>query len=223
MEEHGWNKADTGIDLVARMADGSGHAAIQCKFYAPDHAIQKADIDSFISAASNETFTRLIIVDTTRKEFSKNARHTLDRLPKEWNRIGIDEIEASRIDWSQFLRTGTVSLAPKKELRAHQRDALKAITEGLAEADRGKFIMACGTGKTFTALRIAEAMAGSGELVLFMVPSLALMSQTVREWKNDSQDDFTAFSACSDVRIGRRSDPDSLDLDVHDLSFAGGN
>ena len=79
--------------------------------------------------------------------------------------------------------------------------------------------MACGTGKTFTALQIAETLAGTEKHVLFMVPSLALMSQTVREWKNDCQEDFTAFSACSDAKVGRRVDPDSLDLNVHDLAF----
>lgn len=215
----GWSKADTGIDLVATLADGSGYAAIQCKFYAPDHSIQKPDIDSFISAASNDLFTRLIIADTTRKEFGRNASETLDNLSKDWNRIGLNELEASRIDWSQFIRTGTISLAPKKQLRDHQREALKAVIDGLTEADRGKLIMACGTGKTFTGLRIAETMAGKGKRVLFMVPSLALMSQTVREWKNDCQEEFTAFSACSDTKVGRNADADSLDLNIHDLAF----
>lgn len=218
-KEHGWSNTDTGIDLVATLADGSGYAAIQCKFYAPSHVIQKPDIDSFISAASNDLFTRLIIADTTQKDFGRNTKETLDKLSKDWNRIGISELEASRIDWSQFIRTGNISLAPKKQLRDHQRDALKAVTEGLAEADRGKLIMACGTGKTFTGLRIAEAIAGKGKRVLFMVPSLALMSQTVREWKNDCQDEFTAFSACSDTKVGRNADADSLDLNVHDLAF----
>lgn len=215
----GWRNNDTGIDLVATLADGSGFAAIQCKFYSPDHRIQKPDLDSFISAASNNLFTRLIIADTTCKEFGKNAKETLDKLSKDWNRIGINELEASRIDWTQFIRTGAVSLAPKKQLRDHQRDALQAVVSGLSEADRGKLIMACGTGKTFTGLRIAETIAGKGKRVLFMVPSLALMSQTVREWKNDCQEDFTAFSACSDTKVGRNADADSLDLDVHDLAF----
>ena len=214
-----WKGNDTGIDLVATLADGTGFAAIQCKFYAPDHVIQKPDIDSFIAASSNDCFTRLIIVDTTQRDFGKNTKTTLDKLSKDWLRIGINELEASRIDWSQFIRTGSVSLAPKKELRDHQKDALKAVEEGLEEADRGKLIMACGTGKTFTALRIAEKMAGKGKLVLFMVPSLALMSQTVREWKNDCQQDFNAFSACSDKKVGRNVDADSLDLNVHDLAF----
>jgi len=53
-----------------------------------------------------------------------------------------------------------------------------------------------------------------------MVPSLALMSQTVREWKNDSEDAFTAFSVCSDTRVGKRTrDKDNLDLNIHDLAF----
>ncbi|NWJ26118.1 type ISP restriction/modification enzyme [Rhizobium sp. RM] len=216
---HGWSGNDTGIDLVATLADGSGYAAIQCKFYAPEYSIQKADLDSFISAASSDLFKRLIIADTTRKDFSRNAKETLGKLSKEWNRIGTNELEASRIDWSQFVRTGTVSLAPKKELRDHQREALQAVAEGLQAADRGKLIMACGTGKTFTGLRIAETLAGKGKRVLFMVPSLALMSQTVREWKNDCQKEFTAFSACSDTKIGRNADADSLDLNVHDLAF----
>jgi len=216
---NGWKGNDTGIDLVARLADGSGFAAIQCKFYAPNHSIQKPDIDSFISASSNDVFTRLIIADTTQRELGRNAIETLDKLSKDWNRIGIAELEASRIDWSQFIRTGTVSLAPKKQLRDHQSDALKAVTDGLQLADRGKMIMACGTGKTFTGLRIAEALAGKGKHVLFMVPSLALMSQTVREWKNDCQEEFAAFSACSDAKVGRNADADSLDLNVHDLAF----
>ncbi|WP_299477051.1 type ISP restriction/modification enzyme [uncultured Roseibium sp.] len=216
---HGWKGNDTGIDLVGTLADGTGYAAIQCKFYAPDYSIQKTDLDSFISAASNDHFVRLVIADTTRRDFGRNAMQTLDKLSKDWNRIGINELEASGIDWRQFLRTGTVSLAPKKELRDHQRDALAAVKEGLGEADRGKLIMACGTGKTFTGLRIAEELAGKGKLVLFMVPSLALMSQTVREWKNDCQEEFTAFSACSDTKVGRNADADSLDLNVHDLAF----
>ncbi|WP_108860241.1 type ISP restriction/modification enzyme [Ruegeria sp. Alg231-54] len=215
----GWSNADTGIDLVGTLSDGSGYAAIQCKFYAPSQSIQKPDIDSFISAASNDLFTRLVIADTTHKELGRNAQETLDKLSKAWNRISVAELEASRIDWSRFIRTGTVSLAPKKQLRDHQRDALREVVAGLETADRGKLIMACGTGKTFTGLRIAETLAGKGKRVLFMVPSLALMSQTVREWKNDSKEELTAFSACSDTKVGRRADADSLDLNVHDLAF----
>ena len=218
-EDSGWNKTDIGIDLVATLADGSGYAAIQCKFRVPGQSIGKPEIDSFISAAANDTFTRLIIVDTTGGAFGANAQETLDNLSKDWNRIGIEDLEDSRIDWSLFINTDKVALAPAKEPFDHQIEALDAVVEALATADRGKMIMACGTGKTFTALLIAQRLAGRGRLVLYMVPSLALMSQTVAAWKNDSGEDFTAFAVCSDTRVGKRTDPDRVDLTIHDLAF----
>ncbi len=217
----GWHDtSDIGIDLVAKRSDGEGYAAIQCKFYGSQHQISKPDIDSFISAASNDAFTRLIIIDTTSKEFGKNALNVLNKHSKDWHRIGIAELDNSRIDWAAYIRDQSVVLRDKKSLRDHQRQALSAVEAGFADADRGKLVMACGTGKTFTGLRIAEAMAGPGKTVLYMVPSLSLMSQSVREWKNDAEEPFTAFSACSDVNIGRRKgSADVIEFEVHDLAF----
>ena len=218
--EQGWKGNDIGIDLVATCADGSGYAAVQCKFYAPDRIVSKRELDSFISASANDLFTRLIIVDTTSGDFGGNARTTLDRLSVQYNRIGLDELESSRINWSQFTDESDISFKDRKTPHDHQNEAVQAVYDGLATADRGKLIMACGTGKTFTGLRIAEDMAGPGRHVLVMVPSLALMSQTVREWKNDCREDFTAFSACSDKKVGRRrKGADNLDPDIHDLAF----
>lgn len=219
-KERSGRSNDTGIDLVARHADGSGFCAIQCKFYASDSSIVKKQIDSFISAASTKDFVSLVIVDTTLKDFSSNLTATLDNLDKDWHRISLSDLEKSRIDWPSYFRDHTVKLQESKKLRDHQREALKAVKEGLAEADRGKLIMACGTGKTFTGLKIAEELGGKGKLILYMVPSLALMSQTVREWKNDCSEDFLAFSVCSDVKVGKRqSDDDVIQFTVHDLAF----
>ena len=219
-KEHGWRSADIGIDLVARRRYGDGFAAIQCKFYARDHAIAKKDIDSFLGASVNDRFTRLIIVDTTSKELSRNTTAALDQQDTPWHRIDITALEDSRIDWQAYLHDQSVVLRDKKILRDHQQKALNAVEQGLAKADRGKLIMACGTGKTFTALRIAEALAGAGKRVLFMVPSLALMSQSVREWKNDARQTITAFAVCSDSKIGKRStQTDTIAFDIHDLAF----
>jgi len=218
--ERGLPCNDTGIDLVARHADGSGFCAIQCKFYAADSSISKKHIDSFVSAASTKDFVSLVIVDTTLKNFSSNLTAMLDNMEKDWHRIALADLEKSRIDWSVYFRDSTVKLTEPKSLRDHQREALDAIRVGLADADRGKLVMACGTGKTFTGLKIAEELGGKGKLILYMVPSLALMSQTVREWKNDCEDDFLAFSICSDVKVGKRtSDGDAIQFTVHDLAF----
>ncbi|WP_416882848.1 DEAD/DEAH box helicase [Marivita sp.] len=218
--ERGLPANDTGIDLVARHSDGSGFCAIQCKFYAADSSISKAQMNSFVAAASTREFISLIIVDTTLRDFSPNLTAILDRSEKDWHRISLADLEKSRIDWSAYLRDKTVRLAEPKTLRDHQKEALEAVRAGLHDADRGKLIMACGTGKTFTGLKIAEELGGKGKLILYMVPSLALMSQTVREWKNDCADDFLAFSVCSDVKVGKRqSDGDVIQFTVHDLAF----
>jgi predicted helicase len=215
-----YSNKDIGIDLVAQLRDGSGYCAVQCKFYQPDHSITKSDLDSFISASATSDFTRLMLVDTSTQEIGKNAQAVFDNLTQEYLRIPISELEQSRIDWMTYIREDRVRLHSQKTLRDHQVKALKAVKEGLEEHDRGKMIMACGTGKTFTSLRISEDLAGKGKLVLYMVPSLALMSQTVREWKNDAIDDFTAFSACSDIKVGKRNDQDDqIVVSLNDLAF----
>lgn len=219
-KEQGLQAKDIGIDLVARLRDGSGFCAIQCKFYSPQHRIQKTDIDSFISAASSKYFVTLVLVDTTLHDLSPNAQSVLDHLDRDYHRIALSDLEKSRVDWAAYIRENRIVLQEKKKLRDHQKEALAEVRRGLAIADRGKMIMACGTGKTFTGLKIAEELAGTGKVVLYMVPSLALMSQTVREWKNDCTEDFLAFSVCSDVKVGKRQgDGDSITFTVHDLAF----
>src|SRR5690606_9193501 len=106
-------------------------------------------------------------------------------------------------------------------LRPHQQEALDCVRDGLAEADRGKLIMACGTGKTFTGLKIAEAMVGRGKSVLFLVPSLSLMSQTIREWTIDSATPLASFAVCSDAQVGKRrkNSDDVAEVEAHDLDY----
>ncbi|NJM37843.1 MAG: DEAD/DEAH box helicase family protein [Akkermansiaceae bacterium] len=206
-KSQGISKSDTGIDLVAEMADGSGVCAIQCKFYAADYAVQKSDIDSFFTASGKKPFARRIIIDSTEVEYSKNALDALHGQQIPTSRIGLHQISESRIDWDKFLSSEKVSFRAKKSPRQHQQEALTAVREGFTSADRGKLIMACGTGKTYTALHIAEQLFQKekpGSFILFLVPSLALMQQTITEWKNDSSADFTAFAACSDTQVGVR-------------------
>ncbi len=216
----GIDSRDTGIDLVAKLAGEDGYCAIQCKFYDESHRITKKDIDSFFTASGKAPFTRRLIVDTTRADWSEHAEDALDGQMIPSNRLGLRDLEQSPIDWSGYAREQKVTLKEKKTLRPHQEKALKAVREGLADADRGKLIMACGTGKTFTSLKIAEELAGAGKRVLYLVPSLALMSQTVREWSNDTETPLHSFAVCSDVQVGKRKAKDDLsDINAHDLAF----
>jgi len=165
---------DTGIDLVAQLTGDDGLCAIQCKFYDEDYKIRKANIDSFFTASGKKHFTRRLIIDSTRKDWSEDAEAALQDQTIDTQRVGLAELENSPIDWSVYAPTKPVKMRAKKSPRPHQIAALKAVKAGFANADRGKLIMACGTGKTFTALKLAEAVAGSGKQVLFLVPSLAL-------------------------------------------------
>ena len=170
-ENEEYSTKDIGIDLVAKLREEEGYCAIQCKFYEPEYSISKADLDSFISASSTNDFQRLMLIDTSIQPIGKNARSVFDNINKDYIRIQLSELEESRIDWLSYVSDGTVRLHSKKELRDHQIKALNAVRDGLAENDRGKMIMACGTGKTLTSLRIAEELAGAGKSVLYMVPS----------------------------------------------------
>ncbi len=221
--EQGIDKNDDGIDLVAKMKDG-GYCAIQCKFYASDHTIQKSDIDSFFTASGKKPFTRRIIIDTTEGAYGKNAEKAMLGQQIETLRIDASQIAYSNIDWSQYLRDEVVTYSEKKSPYPHQQEAVEAVKEAFQTESRGKIIMACGTGKTYTSLCIAEDWVGSQKksgMVLFLVPSLALMSQTVTEWKNDCSQDFTAFAVCSDSQIGvRRVGQDDIgDMESFDLAF----
>lgn len=218
---YGWDGRDTGIDLVAKLRNEDGYAAIQCKFYDASYRIKKDDIDSFISASGKEPLKRRIIMDTTEKTWSENAEAMLRGQTIPTIRIGLNELQESPIRWETFATRGEIVLTDKKKLREHQQEALNAVRSGLAEADRGKLIMACGTGKTFTSLKIAEDLAGRGKLILYLVPSLALMAQTVREWTADTEIPLHSFAVCSDAQVGKRrkNDDDVAEIDVLDLAF----
>ncbi len=192
-------RPDTGIDLVAANADDDGLTAIQCKFYAPARTVAKADIDSFVSASASSQFTQRIVFDTA-AGWSANAEETLAGGVAQ--RVDIGYLTDAAIDWSRFSWATPQIVVPtgKKALRPHQQKALDDVRAGLATHDRGQLVMACGTGKTFTSLRIAEDLVGAGGSVLFLVPSIQLLSQSLREWMANAKVDIRALAVCSDVR-----------------------
>lgn len=202
------NKKDIGIDLVATNADGNGYTAIQCKFYLLNATVSKSDIDSFIAASNTPYFTSRLIVATNSK-WGENVRTELCSLTPPVMLITREDLAKSRIDWSAYIKGDTADI-PKRKPRPYQQDAINAVAEGFKANDRGKLIMACGTGKTFTALKIAEhpEIAGAGSLVLFLVPSLHLLSQTLTDWKQQSTYKINAFAVCSDSATGKADDED---------------
>jgi predicted helicase len=203
MDWPGRSGADIGVDLVATDAEGR-LVAIQCKCYSPNTTLTKEEIDSFVALSGQKQWGRRIVVATT-DLWSTNALKSLEGHAIPIERIGIDDLNAMTVEWSSYDLANPSGLQPKERhtLRPHQVEALEAVRRGFEASDRGKLIMACGTGKTFTALRIAEEHAGAGKSVLFLAPSIALVAQSLKEWTAECEVPIRPFAVCSDNTAGK--------------------
>ena len=201
-----WNEwpgrdgGDYGIDIVAEGHDGD-LTAIQCKCYDPSSTLYANDLATFL-ANTQQRFSARMVVSTV-SDWSKNLLQLINRQAPPVQRLDLFGLEATTIDWDAYLEDEAAPLRerPRKEVRLHQHQALDDVFAGLKEHDRGKLIMACGTGKTFTALRAAEAIGGSGGRVLFAAPSISLVAQAMREWGQDAELPIRAFAICSDAKV----------------------
>lgn len=223
---------DLGIDLVARTEYGD-YWAIQCKCYDEDTPIDKGAVDSFIANASRtfidpdtfqtQEFSNLVWVQTNNKRWGTNAQIAIQGLSKPFNRISLYDLEISVVDWDKLKRGlyGNDAKLSGKQPKKHQLEAMSKaydyfVTNG---NERGKLIMACGTGKTYTSLKIMEQMTPKDGFVLFLVPSIALLGQTLNAWMADKQDDMRAVCVCSDAKVTREmKDADDEDASVIDLA-----
>ena len=200
----GRDGGDIGIDIVAKRHDG-GLAAIQCKC---QDRIDKHHINSFLSESQRRLMGEPYVeryIFTTATEWSDNAERAISRIDPPVQRVDFFGLDGAVIDWDAYLQDESAPLQgkPRKQLRPHQVNAFNDVLAGFDANDRGKLIMACGTGKTLTALRIAEQVADLGGRVLFAAPSLSLLAQSMREWGADAERPLRAFAVCSDTRVGR--------------------
>ena len=212
----GFTGTDTGVDLVAEESQG-GYCAIQCKCYAAGTRISKPHLDSFISASAREPFTGRLFVDTG-DSWGPTARNTIRTLSLPFQVVRFGDLASRPFDWPDLVQDQPEDLSLRAEpfhLRPHQQAAFDDVIGGFKDQDRGKLIMACGTGKTFTALRIAEEVAGVGGRALYLVPSISLFQQSMREWAMQQEVPHRYIGICSDTRAGRNDE----DASLHELEI----
>lgn len=193
----GLSGQDVGVDLVAKHQDGSW-TAVQCKCYEPSYRVTKADVQSFLAGSQHEVFALRWIVATSR-----------------WGGVAeriIQRTNIRRIDFRNYHdRLITDKLErPVREPWALQREAIENVLAGLDHHDRGRLIMACGTGKTFTALRVAEDFVPDSEAILFLAPTIALVSQARREWLTHTTRKLSSLVVCSDPYAGGRNEQEDI-------------
>ena len=197
---------DIGIDLIAEKNNGE-LVAVQCKFYESERNLPKGEVDKFLSASSKDWVSERLLISTT-DNFSKNLEDTFKGQQIEVQRLNIKSLDTDySIDWDRANPLKTKVKGPaKKELFERQKEGLKKVLSGFKQADRGKLIMACGTGKTFTSLNIAEKQVGNGGRILFLVPSISLLSQTLHEWAWQRKLEHSYLAVCSDTSVGRNDE-----------------
>jgi len=215
---------DTGIDLVAETTQGD-FWAIQCKCYAENAHLGKADLDSFLSTSGkkfkNENLKTVRIAHrlwiATTRNFGAEFENTIRDQDPPVSCLGLTALENAPVDWDALDKgkEGERSRSKeRKKLRAHQKNAVDAAHKYFKNPSntRGKLIMACGTGKTFTALKIAEKETGGRGLVLCLVPSIALVGQMLREWTADAEKKINAICVCSDAEVSSKKSRDADEM-----------
>ena len=222
-EKYGIPKYDIGVDLVAEKMTG-GLVAVQAKFY--KNEIRKKDIDSFLGELGKDYYDSGIIVSSTDK-WGKNAENALDSR-SDVVRIGLSDLKNSRIEWSKysFDKPEEVVIKAKKKTRSYQEQAIQAAVTHFEKYDRGQLIMAPGTGKTFTSLKLTERMAEIANkeqyVVLYLVPSIQLLTQTLRAWNNDTYMSISSMAVTSDRNASRgkvKDDESNIKFKASDIGF----
>ena len=203
-EERGYGR-DIGIDIVARQtpAYGGGLCAIQCKFW--EKEVSTAGVDSFLGASGTADFASRLLVATAR--VSRTGLAKLRKAEPRCEVLHTSEMDRWVDDWRKFAETPhllEIPPAPKHTLHEFQKNAVRDIVKKFRDVDRGQLILPCGTGKSLVALRAAEKVAGLGGRVLYLVPSIALIGQTMREWSRQREMPLRYLGVCSDPTAGRK-------------------
>lgn len=215
---------DRGIDIVIQTTSKE-YIAVQCKFH--QNSISLNDISTFLtqlqSGVGEVRFKKGIIISSS--HLTSEALKAIEQIRSTGMGIDIDEITEedfiySRIDWEKLDPTKTedeLPLCDKKKPRSHQTEAINATKEYFSDPKntRGKLIMACGTGKTYTSLKIMETL--DPKITLFLAPSIALLSQTFREYAQEKSEPFYASIVCSDDKVGQSKNEDNDDIKFSEL------
>ena len=212
--------ADIGIDLVAQDREDNSYWAIQCKCLDDDATLDYKSVGTFYGKTGIDgTYPHTMIVTSA----SRLSSH-LETVADSWHtvRIFTDNMAESEIDYSDWIEGKTITTRALKQPREHQRRAIDACLEKFKTYDRGKLIMACGTGKTITALRLTEEFLQSqgkaGGRILFLAPSIALVGQSMREWANQSALPMECAVVCSDARASSL-DEDTWESSLRDIPY----
>lgn len=88
-------------------------------------------------------------------------------------------------------------------LRPYQEEAVAAVTAGLCNGGLGQLHAACGSGKTLMGQQAATRLLPSDATAAVLVPSLALVAQTIATWRalHPQGQQLRILAVCSDDTV----------------------
>jgi superfamily II DNA or RNA helicase/ribosome modulation factor len=192
---------DIGIDGLGVTTDGKLFA-YQAKFRSDRNNTPTLRELSTFFTMSDKADWRITITNANKLPSSIDDRTRQSRvLADRLDRLDADFLKRIRI----YLKEQSISPPKRKNPNRTQQEAIKEAMTYFETNKRGQLILPCGTGKTLVAMWIAEKF--GSKRILVMVPSLALLSQTLREWAlNTSIDPFRYLCLCSDTTVDLGND-----------------
>ena len=161
-EELRRGRADMGIDLIALDEDGT-YWAIQAKCYT-EKKLSERDVATFFmnALADDDHYGHFMIADTAPSITKTFENYINDHPNRDIVRLDLDTMKHANLDWGAFEAGSRAGARTTYDPRLHQVEAIEAVKQELADHDRCSLVMACGTGKTLTALRLCEQYPGTG-------------------------------------------------------------
>lgn len=206
---------DNGVDGVIIRNDGKT-VTYQVKFRS-GHAVPTAQELSTFWAESEYADMRLICANCScLPKVSKKKKNQMSILLDTYMELDKTFFDSFLAYLTDRKTTAVYKKASPDGDHQYQQELIDRIISGLADNDRGKFIAACGIGKTLIAMWVHEQM--NAGTVLFVVPSLALIKQTLDSWAKNCNVPFSYLCVCSDSTVAAIEE-DDIHIVSSDVDF----
>jgi len=205
-------KKDYGVDGVYITNDGN-ITAYQAKFRSGRGIPTASELSSFWAEAEYADYRCVITNSAILPKVSGKKKNHVSILLDKFETLDDTFFKSLQ----SFANTSRVIVAAKFSPRDYQQKMIDEITTGFKSNRRGKYISACGSGKTLVSLWVSEKM--NTQNVIFLAPSLALIRQTLEEWVLQRNQPFSYLCVCSDVTVGKNVENDEINLSLDEMDI----
>jgi len=201
---------DMGVDGIIKTNLGS-YNAYQVKYRTNRPSLTWSELSTFMGL-SDHVGERILFTNCDDLPALMNERKGFYCI----RGIDLDRLETKDFHAIEKWLEGIKAERIRKSPLPHQQEALSELLKSFETHDRLSAIMPCGTGKTLLALWLTENL--KAQNILILVPSLALLRQTLHEWMKETIfENISYLCVCSDATV--KNGVDDLIVRQSDLDF----